>query len=41
MFHVYLKKNVYSAALGWNVVYKSIKSIVSNVLLKANVSLLI
>ena len=34
-----LEKNVYSAAFGWNVVYKSIKSFVSNVLIKANVSL--
>ena len=34
-----LEIKVYSAAIGWNVVYKSIKSILSNVLLKASVSL--
>ena len=36
-----LEKNVYSAALGWNALYISVKSIWSNVWLKACVSLLI
>ena len=35
-----LEKNVYYAAFGWNVLYKSIKSIWSNVSLKAAVFLL-
>ena len=36
-----LEKNVYSATFGWNILHISIKFIWSNVLFKANVSLLI
>ena len=39
-FHAHLKENVYSAALEWNFLYKSITSIWSNVSHKASVSLL-
>ena len=35
MFHVHLKKNVYSVGLGWNVLNLSVKSIWSNVPFKA------